>query len=491
MSIGEFLKNAIATKVARWQTDASGNVTGLVEPDGSLNLIQNLTGVYGRNPNTGLEITPWRGRQARDAWSTPLVPIGTSSINEMLGAGGSYVHSVDAAVLWQDRPTSKVVITGAPSGASLEIGVSPAAYTLPAGAASDLLTSPIAVAVKGSMVTAASPTVSSCSYYIGDATYANYHVIQLTRYIDTADGWRVFYGSALESGALATTGTPVLTSTVRCKIRFTMSGGTWSTGDVWVGGVSLAKAARPTVIITADDGYDDFYTYLWPALRKRGLCASLGLDSAYQNTAGFLTDAQVKEMLRDGSVEFTNHGVNNQSYASVGLSAYLANLAQTDAYLSAIGVPPASRYLHAYVQGSYDMTLVAAMRALGYTSMREVGAANRPARPFLTSLVSPGSNTQQSRYALAASANLENGVSVSTVIGYIETLKSTNYGGVIFLMGHKFEAAAGVLTYVAGYDATHGMSNLLDYLAVERDKGTIDVAKWSDWVNSLDAGMPI
>lgn len=33
-SIGEFLKNAIATKVARWTTDASGNVTGLVGPDG-------------------------------------------------------------------------------------------------------------------------------------------------------------------------------------------------------------------------------------------------------------------------------------------------------------------------------------------------------------------------------------------------------------------------------------------------------------------------
>lgn len=34
MSISDFLKNAIATKVARWQTDASGNVTGLVGPDG-------------------------------------------------------------------------------------------------------------------------------------------------------------------------------------------------------------------------------------------------------------------------------------------------------------------------------------------------------------------------------------------------------------------------------------------------------------------------
>lgn len=35
-SIGEFLKNAIATKVARWATDASGNVTGLVGPRGGL-----------------------------------------------------------------------------------------------------------------------------------------------------------------------------------------------------------------------------------------------------------------------------------------------------------------------------------------------------------------------------------------------------------------------------------------------------------------------
>lgn len=36
MSISDFLKNAIATKTARWKTDASGNVLGLVGPDGTL-----------------------------------------------------------------------------------------------------------------------------------------------------------------------------------------------------------------------------------------------------------------------------------------------------------------------------------------------------------------------------------------------------------------------------------------------------------------------
>jgi hypothetical protein len=78
---------------------------------------------------------------------------------------------------------------------------------------------------------------------------------------------------------------------------------------------------------------------------------------------------------------------------------------------------------------------------------------------------------------------------VSTVIGYIEEAKVL--GSVFFIMGHEFKAASGIQAYVAGYHGTHGMDNLLDYLAAERDAGNIDIVKWSDYVGNLRQGRPV
>lgn len=55
--IAEFLKNAIATKVARWATDASGNVTGLAGPDGGV-LTLELSRMSGRESKLPIAASP-------------------------------------------------------------------------------------------------------------------------------------------------------------------------------------------------------------------------------------------------------------------------------------------------------------------------------------------------------------------------------------------------------------------------------------------------
>lgn len=152
------------------------------------------------------------------------------------------------------------------------------------------------------------------------------------------------------------------------------------------------------------------------------------------------------------------------------------------------GVPAASRMIHTYVQGQYDQALIDWLVSNGYTSAREVGGSNRSQFNLATHLTKPNTG-RHSRYAIPAGCNLSIAQPVPTVIDYIEEAKAR--GSVFMMMGHEFKNAPGPQSYVAGYHATHGMSNLLDYLAAERDAGNIDIMKWSDYVRTFSQGQPV
>jgi peptidoglycan/xylan/chitin deacetylase (PgdA/CDA1 family) len=359
--------------------------------------------------------------------------------------------------------------------------------------AQGLLTKTLCVALKGAEVNGAKSVVS-VTVYVGDSTYAALHTVLLSNYVDTADGWRVFSRATQETGTLSTTGSPVLSSAVRCKLRLTFSGGNPTTGTaIWASPVSVAPTPKASVIITADDGTSEWYSYLYPALRARGLRASCGLDAGYIDQPGFLTKAQAREIQQSGVIELTNHGANNGAYSTVGLSQYLTNLDLCDALLQELGASAIGRKLHAYVQGSRDATLVAEMRNRGFLSMREVGAEGRLVRPLLTKKCAPTNvataSSLHNRFDLPAALNLGSGTDVAECVTLIEEAKKA--GGTVVIMGHQFGASVASLGWIAGYDASYGMSNLLDYLAFERASGNIDVPTWSQWVSALDLGAEV
>lgn len=83
----------------------------------------------------------------------------------------------------------------------------------------------------------------------------------------------------------------------------------------WMEGVTR-EPERP-VVLTFDDGYADFYTTAFPALRSFGYSATVFLPTAYiGETAGYfketqcLTWHQVRE-LRDAGIEFGSHTVTH------------------------------------------------------------------------------------------------------------------------------------------------------------------------------------
>lgn len=429
----------------------------------------------------------WQAKQKINPWSGAIMPTGTAQITEWASSGTSGTIAVDNAVKFGGRPTTRVDFTGTASGTAFEIGVPTAAVRIQ-GAARGLLSGYVAIAVK------ATAPVSAAKLYIGDASFANYYEISIVdnavnAVVDIGDGWRLLIADTTIAGVVALEGTPNLDGLKRMKVTCFCDSNP-PAGSAWLGFAGAIPKPKPTVVLTADDGYSEWFNYLFPAMVERGIPGSFSVDAGYIGQAGFMTAAQFTDTLNAHGdlIEFVNHGANNVAYSAGTAALYKQNIRDCDALLGAWGVPAASRKIHTYVQGQYDQALIDWLIEQGYTSAREVGGSNRSQFNIATLLSQPNIS-RHSRYAIPAGCNLDVSQPVDTVIDYIETAKAK--GGAFFIMGHEFKAAPGAQTYVAGYHATHGMSNLLDYLAAERDAGNIDLMKWSQYVDSMSRGEKV
>ncbi len=67
---------------------------------------------------------------------------------------------------------------------------------------------------------------------------------------------------------------------------------------------------RKILLITLDDGYENFYTEVFPILKKYNAKATMFLIGSYIDRYGYVTQEQVYEMAHSGLVEIGNHTDN-------------------------------------------------------------------------------------------------------------------------------------------------------------------------------------
>jgi hypothetical protein len=429
-------------------------------------------------------LTPWQANQPVSPWSGAVVPTGTELITEFASNGTSgAVITVDNTVTFGGRPTTKVTFGGTPNGTAAEVGTSSNTVQI-TGVAKELLDSYVVVAAK------CTGPLFGAKLYIGDATYANYYEVTINGIAaDLGNGWQLLMADCTAPGVVVNQGSPNLIGPKRVKVTM-LHANILATGALWVGFAGVVKKPKATVVLTCDDGYAEWDSYLFPAMKARGIPGSFSVDAGYIGAAGFMNEQQFRNAQSQYGdlIEYVNHGANNTAYSAGTFAQYTDNILKCDMLLESWGVPLKCRKIHTYVQGQYDQTLINWLVANGFTSAREVGASNRTQFHLAAHLDVPNTNLN-SLYAIPASCNLSTAQPVSTVIGYIEEAKVL--GSVFFIMGHEFKAASGIQAYVAGYHGTHGMDNLLDYLAAERDAGNIDIVKWSDYVGNLRQGRPV
>ncbi len=61
------------------------------------------------------------------------------------------------------------------------------------------------------------------------------------------------------------------------------------------------------IVVTADDGYADHYTYLFPIIKKYNIKTSLLIASGLIGNPGFMTWGEVREMVGSGLVQLVDH----------------------------------------------------------------------------------------------------------------------------------------------------------------------------------------
>lgn len=148
--------------------------------------------------------------------------------------------------------------------------------------------------------------------------------------------------------------------------------------DEAIAGLRGERSLPPrAVVLTFDDGYENFYEYAWPVLAQYGFAAMVYLlaDRLGQPAAWFAADgratpplmsAQRVRELRRAGVDFGSHGLSHRRLAQLDPELARQEVGDSKHRLEAVLGEPVRHFCYPY--GSYDDTVVALVAEAGYVS---------------------------------------------------------------------------------------------------------------------------
>jgi peptidoglycan/xylan/chitin deacetylase (PgdA/CDA1 family) len=118
------------------------------------------------------------------------------------------------------------------------------------------------------------------------------------------------------------------------------------------------------VIITFDDGYGDFYTDVFPILKRQNAKATVFINSGLMGKSNYMTTEQVTEVLTSGIVEIGGHGFSHQNLTGVPIETAKKIIDDDAANIKVIyKITPVS---FAYPYGTYNNELKKLVSDAGY-----------------------------------------------------------------------------------------------------------------------------
>jgi peptidoglycan/xylan/chitin deacetylase (PgdA/CDA1 family) len=134
------------------------------------------------------------------------------------------------------------------------------------------------------------------------------------------------------------------------------------------------KLPEKPVVLTFDDGYADFYTDALPLLKKYQAKGTLYIINDLLNTPGYLTNAQVKEIIASGLVEIGAHTLDHKNLKSTPIAEQKRQIFESKAGLEKeFGI---TMETFAYPYGAYSDQTVALAKEAGFTAAVSVDAGN-------------------------------------------------------------------------------------------------------------------
>lgn len=166
--------------------------------------------------------------------------------------------------------------------------------------------------------------------------------------------------------------------------------------------------AAPRVSFTFDDGYESFITKAAPTLQAQGYVGTAYATTSFIGTAGFMTWAQVQSLQNDWGWEIGGHTVTHPLSTEITAEQLEQEMAQSKADLEAHDIDATS---FATPFGDYNDAVQAAS-ARYFTSHRGFHDIGENVWPY---------NDQ-----LLVNQQIQAGVSVDTVKGYIDSAIANN-----------------------------------------------------------------
>ncbi len=131
------------------------------------------------------------------------------------------------------------------------------------------------------------------------------------------------------------------------------------------------------VVLTFDDGYENFYTHALPVLQRYGFPAMVYLISGMlgqparwfapdgRDTPLLMSAARVRELHRAG-IDFGSHSVSHAKLAEQSTQRIREEISRSKAELEDVLGEPGKHFCYPY--GSYDLRAVEAVAEAGYES---------------------------------------------------------------------------------------------------------------------------
>lgn len=114
------------------------------------------------------------------------------------------------------------------------------------------------------------------------------------------------------------------------------------------------EPAQKRVILTFDDGYEDFYLNALPILKKYNARATLYVVTGFLNTPDYLSTEQLLAVANSGLVEIGNHTITHPDLKLLDPEAQRREIVQSKADLEAMIGRPVTTF--AYPLGHFDPT---------------------------------------------------------------------------------------------------------------------------------------
>lgn len=134
----------------------------------------------------------------------------------------------------------------------------------------------------------------------------------------------------------------------------------------FLSGIKTGSLPPKPILLTFDDGYDDFYTYAYPQLLANKLHATVFLATGLMDNSGYLSWDKIKEMDSSGLVTFANHTWSHKALKGQGEQILRFEIGTAQGQLEEKGLGGAMAF--AYPYGSKSKKVEDILAELGFQS---------------------------------------------------------------------------------------------------------------------------